>query len=259
LESIRKKLLRQARLKEENTHVPADRRGEAAREGTATMVSRVVREELHGIDRGGPLQRFFNKPIVLATLFLLCVSTLVWTFWPLSAETLYQRGAALMASGDPYDWETAWEKYLTPLEQKYPDHRHQEELEAFRQRTAEAREARKGRRAIAARASEGRWFFQKAMRARQLGDEAEAKRLLNALITAFRDVPEEQTWVKRAEGELARVPGGPDGGRLSSLREALKRARELAGQEKQKEARGIRKALAELYRGDAQAEKLLAE
>ena len=44
---------------------------------------------------------------MLIVLFILCVGTLTWTFWPLSAETLYQRGAVLMASDDPDDWDLA--------------------------------------------------------------------------------------------------------------------------------------------------------
>jgi serine/threonine-protein kinase len=258
LDSIRKKLVRQLRPEE----TPADVAVTSLhrREGPATLMGRLVRQELHDLDRGGPVKRFFNKPAVLTVLFLLCFGAILWTFWPMSAETLYRRGAALMASEDPDDWERAWEKFLTPLEEKHPDHAHQEEVEEFRQRLAAARAKRKpGQATGIRRISEARWFYERAMRLRERGQEAEARRMLSALVEAFRGAADERLWVRRAESALEQQPAGPDEKRLAPLREALGRARALEKEGKQAEAQALRRALAELYRDDPAAERLLKE
>jgi eukaryotic-like serine/threonine-protein kinase len=169
---------------------------------------------------------------------------------------MFQQGARLMASQDPDDWERAWEKYLTPLQEKHPDHSHAEEVNEFRQRLEAARAERKAHRP--GTLSEGHWFYERAMRLRARGEEAEAQRLLSALVEVFRDDPNEQRWVKRANEELGK-PVATDGKELDSLRAALERARNLEAEGKVEQAKSIRKGLAELYRGDKVAERLLKE
>jgi serine/threonine-protein kinase len=260
LDSLRRKLARQAAARGDDTVLPSGLTPPpGSREGPATLASRLVRQELEALERGGPLKRFFNQPVVLLVLFVLSVSLMAWALWPMSAETLFQRGAALMASKDPDDWERAWEKYFNRLEEKHPDHDHQAEVEEFRQRLLEARAARLARKTGSAPAalSEGQWFFEKARRLRASGDEAGALRLFKALIEAFRDVPDEAVWVERAEQELKKKPPAADAKKWEALREALERARQLEKNGRGDEARAVRRALAELYRGDAEAEKLL--
>ena len=142
LDSLRRKLARQAASP---PTVPAEAAsGFPAGTGPATMVSRFVRAELEAQNRGGPIKRFMENPVVVVILFVLCLSTLVWTFWPASAESLFRQGARLMESSDPDDWEKAWTRYLEPLEAKFPGHAHREEVDAFKARLEEA--ARPGRR-----------------------------------------------------------------------------------------------------------------
>src|SRR6202041_850782 len=90
--------------------------------GPSTLMSKLLREELDRQNRGGPIRRFFNRPAVLIALFLVTLGLIAWGLWPLSEQQLFERGARLMASNDPDDWDTAWDKYLEPLETKYPNH-----------------------------------------------------------------------------------------------------------------------------------------
>src|SRR5436190_20740881 len=87
--------------------------------GPATLMGKLMRQELEKQNRGGPLRRFINRPLVLIVLFLITVGLITWGLWPLSQEQLYERGAKLMASSEPEDWDRAWEQYLQPLEEKY--------------------------------------------------------------------------------------------------------------------------------------------
>jgi serine/threonine-protein kinase len=177
---------------------------DSTRVGPATLMSRLMREELDQENRGSSLWRFIHHPAVLILLFAACVGVIVWTFWPLSPEGLYRRGAALMASEDPADWEYAWEEYLQPLQTKYPDHPHQEELGAFREklRTYESeKEARRETRQARAM-SEPEWFYHLALRLRQTGQEEEAREVWRQLVAAWQDVPSQAPWVRLARERL---------------------------------------------------------
>ena len=55
----------------------------------------------------------------------------------MAQRPVFQRGAALMASDDPDKWDEAWRDYLQPLNEKYPDHAHKEEVEVFHRRILE--------------------------------------------------------------------------------------------------------------------------
>src|SRR5262249_54951781 len=48
--------------------------------GPATLMSRLMREELEREKAGGPLSRALNKVWVLVPLLLLCLGVIVWTF-----------------------------------------------------------------------------------------------------------------------------------------------------------------------------------
>jgi serine/threonine protein kinase len=231
-------------------------------EGPATLMSRLMRQELERERTGGPLQQFFHRPWVLLGLLALTVSLIVWAFRPLSDEQMYQRGAALMQSQDPADWETAWDNYLGPLLDKYPDTPHRTEVEQFHLRVEEAKAARQAQRAArrAGPMSEAQWFYQEGLRHLQRGDEAAARRTWKALVQAFQEVPSEGPWVHLAEQQLDKLGDKalPDR-QWQPVRQALKRARELHEQGRDKEAAAIVDALTELYRGDKQAEALIRE
>ena len=230
--------------------------------GPATLMAHLVREELHSQNRGGPIKRFFNHPVVLVVLFLLTVGVIVWTFLPSSPEKLYDRAAALMKSDDPDDWETALDKYLHPLQQRHPDYR-KEEVTAFVRKAEHARESRQEARnaRLAGPWSEAHWFYEKGLRLRQQGKAAEARAVWQELIRAFGDVPAETAWVDLARKELDSPTRRERSGeaRWASVRKALEHARHLDKKDKHKEAEAIRKALNALYAGDPSARDVLKE
>jgi hypothetical protein len=232
-------------------------------EGPATMMSRLMRSELDRQNLGGPVRRLLNNPWVLVTLFLLTLGTIVWTFWPVSPETLFRRGATLMASDNPNDWQTAWREYLQPLQDQFPDNPHHDEVEEFRKKI-DAWEA--DRRAAEAlrdldRMSEAQWFYQEGLRRWQRGDEAGARGIWRALVRAFKEVPSESKWVSLAEKELEKAPDDKPTieRKWAPVREAVKRAKELQAEGKQREATEILQGLKELYREDAGGQKVLKD
>jgi serine/threonine-protein kinase len=259
LDSLRRKMARIAGASSLPPTVRAGDRQPGA--GPATLMSKLMREELDKQNRGGPVRRFFNRPLVVIVLFLLTMGTIAYGMWPLSENQLYERGAKLMASSDPDDWDAAWDKYLGPLEAKYPDHPHKNEVAEFRMRVEAHQAERAAARAarFSGPASEAQWFYQLGLRQRQQGDEKAARATWTALVAAFKDSPGEGPWARLAEQELnkSREEARPGERQWDSLRAALRRARELRADDKADAADAIIKALEQLYQNDPDALKLI--
>jgi hypothetical protein len=223
-------------------------------------MSRLMRAELERQNRGGPIRQFLNRPAVIVTLFLLSVGLIVWTFWPASAEHLYRRGAALMASDDPDDWARGWDDYLEPLTKRYPDNPYRTEVEEFRAKYQGYKDERAAARASrqAGPMTEAQWFYQEGLRRRQVGDEEGARKVWRLLVDAFGPVRAERPWVRKAQEELNRLPGETTVDRhLGPVAEVIAKAKQLRESGKAEEADAVLKALRELYRGDKGAEKVL--
>jgi serine/threonine-protein kinase len=224
-------------------------------EGPATLMSRLMRKELEAQNRGGPVRQFFNRPAVLVVLFVLCVGTLVWRFWPDDPEKQYEAGRALLESDNPDDWPEGWEK-LEKLQARRPDGPHAADIARYRQKVEEYQEAR--RAALRGEhLGEAQWFYEQGLRRRQQGDLDGAKATWRNLVRSFRDVPAEQRWVRLAEKELAREDKAADAHRWDSAEQALRRARRLRDEGKVEEADEVCAALEELYRDDPSAKDIL--
>jgi serine/threonine-protein kinase len=267
LDSLKRKLAYQATHAGEaatDTSAPPARsatRPRPGEEGPATLMSRLLRGELEREKTGGPMRQFLNRPVVLGILLAITVGLIAWALWPVSAETMYERGIALMGSGDPEDWETAWDKYLGPLLAKYPDTPHRDEIERLHDKYETARAVRQANRLTprAGPMDEAQWFYQEGLRRRQQGDEAGARRIWRALVEAFQGVPSEGPWVRLAEQELGPNGDKPAERQWRPVRQAVQQARQLREQGKVQEADAILNALEELYRGDKQAEEMLKD
>jgi predicted Ser/Thr protein kinase len=221
--------------------------------GPATLMSKLVRAELERQTRSGPLARLLNRGWVLMLLLAICISIFVWTFWPMSSEAMFRRGADLMASERPTDWRRAWNEYFKPLNDRYPDHPYQEEVQKYRQKIDDAELAEQT-------PSEAQRFFARGERLRQEGRFSEAKKVWENLIAAFGNTDSERMWIRRSEKalvELEQVAGSKQ--RLAAARTALERAAILRDQGKRAEAERIWTALEELYRDDPWARNILAE
>ncbi len=270
LDSLRRKYERRANqntaASSGNEVTAADGRAERpGRTGPATLMAKLMREELESQNRGGPVKRFFNHPVVLVVLFVLTLGAIVYTFWPDRPEKLFDRATTLSRSEDADELEQA-EKDLERLRNRHPDFRDdevdtlwkevQEKLEGARLQRQEVRSARFG-----GSMSEAHWFYEKGLRLRQQGRDREAKEVWRHLVEAFGDVEAEKPWVDRARTELDEPSGRERKGekRWASVRRALRHARELEKEGKAAEAARIRKALEALYAGDPSAEEILED
>lgn len=261
LESVNRKLSRQSsKTSADNSDAATQAENRAAKvsmedlPGPATLMSRMVRAELEEHQRGGPLTRFFNRPLVLVVILAACIGILVWKLWPLNQEELFQRGARLMESESRYDMEVAWREYLGPLERDHPDHPYKEQVAGFRAKW----EAAKGDAAKPLPTSEAQRFFQQGEWLSRQGNPAAAQKVWRNLVDVFADVEAEKEWVSRARTALAdQEKDAAEKDRFKSVHKALTRAKELHEQGKQADAERIWSGIEALYRDDPSAAEIL--
>jgi len=256
LERIRGKLQRKEQQTNAETYFETLAENEPAAVGApgpGTLMSRLMRAELEDQYRPHPVAAFFNRAWVLVTLLAICIGILVWTFWPLSAETLYERGAALMATEEKYEMEVAWREYLGPLGERYPDHPYQKEVAEFRRKLESSRQ---GIRA----SSEAEQFFRHGERLRREGQASQARQTWENVVRVFQNVEAEEKWVRNAKEALAELEKTASSDkRWEKLQPALKRAATLRDGGQRAQAEKIWSAIENLYANDPWAKDLLAE
>ncbi|HVS38206.1 MAG TPA: protein kinase, partial [Gemmataceae bacterium] len=245
------------------TPAPGSAASKRGSQGPATLMSRLMRRELDQQNRGGPLARLFNRPMVIVALLAIVIGVLIWTFWPLNKEQLYQRGASAAASSDQDDWDKALE-YFDALDRNYPNHPYHKEVDELRRRVADRDAARQAARAarLAGPMSEAQWFFEDGMRLCQRGDADGARRTWKALALAFSQSPEDAPWVSLANKELQRLDEGAALDRQwAPVRAAVQKAKDLRQQGKTDEADAIMNGLRALYlnHNDPEAEAIIKE
>ena len=210
--------------------------------GPATLMSHLVRAGLKEQQQGGPVTRFFNRPIVLVVLLFGCIGVLAWGLWPLNQEQLYQRGAKLMETENLTEMQHAWSDYLEPLESRFPDHPYKEKVDEFRTKWEAAKTAHP---------SEAQRFFHQGEVLQQQGNLAEARKVWSSVIDVFQDVDTEKAWVARARQALNDMDKtGADKDRWKQVRRALERADDLRKQGKTSDAKRIWDGIEQLYRDD---------
>lgn len=228
-----------------------DLEGAVGLPGPATLMSRLMREEIARQKRGSTLSQFINHPAVLVALLAVVVGLMVWGFWPLDRDTLFERGARLMASSRLSDMNQAWREYLEPLERRFPDHPYQEEVEKFKIKLETAKNPQP---------SEAQHFYQLGERLRQEGNDRGAREIWSSMTAAFDGSDADRDWVQRAQKGLTDLEKKVTrGDRLKAVKPALDRAAALHRQGKVEEAERIWTALETLYRNDLSAAEVLAE
>lgn len=224
-------------------------------EGPATMMSRMVREELEQQNRGGPITQFFNQPVVLVVALVLCISGIAYAFWPLSEEQLFKRGEALMQSEYYADWEMAWNQYFEPLEQRFPDHKYQDELKEYRRQLENTRLSREF-----SIPSEAERFYKKGERLQSEGRFEEAKKTWKNLIVVFGGQEAEKAWVQKATSAVENLDQLEEKhDRFVSVKKSIRHAADLRSKGKTEEANAILQSIIELYSDDAQAQEIVAD
>jgi serine/threonine protein kinase len=227
--------------------------------GPATLMSQLMREELDRQRRGGAFSQFFNRPKILASLFLLVVGLIVWFFWPhtpVDPQALFAKGQALMQSDDPEKWEEGWDKYLDPLVRDFPNHPLSAEAEDYRHRVEALHLLRRklGRKKKDP-SSEVQRFYLLGLQQLEAGNVNGARTTWQNVARAFAPVAPDSPWLVLAQDGVKALTPDPavETARRQSLEKTLQ---EITAANKPATAQQVRqslKALAILYGDDPAA------
>jgi hypothetical protein len=230
-------------------------------EGPATIASRLVRQELIELNKGGPIQRFFNHPFTLVLMLAACVGLIAWglTRKKPTAEELFAAAEPLMRSDQAADWRRASSEYLEPLTERFPDDPHRDEIAVFQRRMQDVDRQDKALKQTDWPKSEAERFYRQGLLTLQSGDPSAARRIWSSLVQSFGNLPAERRWVDLAERGLSRLGEPTHGDRFASAQAALADARKLQADGKRTEAERIWQGLESLYRDDPAAAPLMAE
>jgi len=228
--------------------------------GPATITAGLMRHELEELNKGGPVARFFNHPLVLVGMLAACIGLIVYGVnrKRLDPEELFASAQPLMNSNQPADWRRAWNEFLGPLQDRFPDNAHAEEIRAFQQKIQDVGDQDKAldRAKGDAPKSEAERFYRQGLALLQNGDAAGARRLWQGVVTAFHGIPLEERWVTLAERGLQHLES-PTPVRRQSVEEAMMAARRLRDAGKTNDARRIWDAIETLYRDDPSAGEIV--
>jgi hypothetical protein len=223
------------------------------RPGPATITAGLMRQELEELNKGGPVARFFNHPLVLVAMLLACIGLIAYgiTRKRLDPDELFANAKPLMNSDKPADWRRAWNEYLGPLQDRFPDNAHADEVKAFQEKLQDVGDQDRAldRAKSELPKSEAERFYRQGLALLQNGDAAGARRLWQGVATAFQGVAADERWVTLAERGVQRLES-PTPARRESVDEALASARRFRDAGKLDEARRIWSAIEALYRDD---------
>src|SRR5436309_2062267 len=191
----------------EETQVESEEIGdEEDNPGPATLMSRLMRQELTSQKQGGPVTQFFNRPIVIISLLLVCIGFIAWKAWPRTKtdpNSIFDQGALLMQSDDPGDWNRAWTEYLEPLDRRQLGPERREQLAAFRQMISDHEARRHAIPRTGDSTSEAQRFYEQGQRLAVAGDAIGARRYWQNVARSFDGVEGESYWVRLSKQGLA--------------------------------------------------------
>jgi serine/threonine-protein kinase len=210
-----------------------------------------------------PVSKLIRGGILLVGV-MVCVGLIVFAFNrpKTTAEELFARAEPLMKSDNPADWDKAWKDYLEPLTQRYPDHAHKAEVEAFRQMMDDwARQRRvAGRGNQRTKTSEAQRFYELGLSKIQAGDTDGGRKIWKSLTESFGEVVSERRWVLLAERGLTDIDAAAaDPDRFKAAKEALAQARSHRDEGRKQQAETIWRGLEELYANDPAARGVIEE
>ncbi len=149
-----------------------------------------------------------SRPLVVVPLFLLVVAViLALAFWPRpNADELFTRAQPLLQSDNPADWDRAWDEYLQPLTDRYPD-QFAEEIRAVQTKIHDRKELRKTlEQASRVRYnSEAERIYQRGLKLAQAGEFQLAAHTWQQLNRVFAGTESESRWTKLATIGLAEL------------------------------------------------------
>lgn len=209
----------------------------------------------------GPL---YERTWFLATALSLGIALVVWTFWPLSEQQLFQRAERLMQSEAPADWDRAKTDYLDPLRSRFPSSSHLPKVDEFLDQIAmhKAEERLKFIGRLGQQPThEGESLLLQARQFEQFGDRVTAIEKYRGLLTVLPDTTENRVYRQLARRNIAKLEteGSERTNAVDIVTAALERAEKLYTAGNVLDARRIWSSVVSLYAKNQELEPLVAQ
>lgn len=198
----------------------------------------------------------------LVTCLLLVIAFVTWSLWPLNEEQLFQRAAAIMEVDDQGKWDSAYDKYLVPLQKKYPKGKYADKVQQYIDKIEMAKTEKRiefSRKLGKDPANEAERLYVQAHKYEEFGDRVTAAEKYGSMIQLFQERSEQEGSEDRPYVNLAKRQkelierGGTNGeDRLKLVDSALERADKLFADGKALEARKLWQSIETLYSGNGE-------
>src|SRR4029453_9259660 len=74
---------------------------------------------------------FYQRAWFLVVCLSVVLGLVAWILWPRSEAKLFELAQPLMATSDPFEWQTARQKYLDPYQRRFPNGAHAEQVQEW--------------------------------------------------------------------------------------------------------------------------------
>ncbi len=93
--------------------------------GSPTVETKGRKKRKKKKKQSGP---FYEQTWFLVLCLACVIGFVTWSVWPLGEQRLYEEAKTLMASENIDDWRTAREKYIEPLQERFPNSQYNPEV-----------------------------------------------------------------------------------------------------------------------------------
>lgn len=206
---------------------------------------------------------FYEHPAALVGALAALILFIVWMMLPPSEAELYARAREAMQSNSEATKYEAYERYLIPYRERFPEGEHIDEINAWIDEVemikAENRFLANVRLGRDPR-SEYERKYREAWQIEQFGDPVTALQKYQALVELFKDDPDARPYVNLARKQIRRLQNtAKNVDRIALVRRKLELADELYAKGQRIEARRIWISIVDLYRQDPEMQELVDE
>ncbi|HLQ43818.1 MAG TPA: protein kinase, partial [Planctomycetaceae bacterium] len=209
----------------------------------------------------GPI---WERSWFLAICLSLLVGGVVWSLLPMSEEKLFAKAQPLMASDDPVKWQEAYDRFLKPLLERFPEGRHADAAREHRDKL----EMHVTERGIETRLrlgqdpkNEAERLYLQARELERFGDTFTAREQFRALVDLLKDREQDRPYRNLAKRQVATLEASGAGSvdRKQIVNDALRKAREQFIDGKEHLANETWRSIIKLYEGNTEFADEVAE
>ncbi|MBI3466066.1 MAG: protein kinase [Planctomycetes bacterium] len=202
---------------------------------------------------------FYEQTWFLGACLGVVIAVIAWTLWPMSEQKLFERASALMATSDQEKWLTAEDRYLKPLQRRFPNGQYAEQVQQYVDQIAMYRaeaQFKLNRRLRRDSESEAERLFEQAWKFEDFGDRVTALEKYRSMTNLLKDRENARPFVNLARRQIAQLEGAGVGAedRIEIVNEALAKADRLYAEGQNMEARKIWESILTLYESNREME-----